>query len=517
MADPTSCEAARPGASPIRRLTRIEYDNTVRDLLGEGAQPARAFPPEEIALGFDNSATARGVTEPLTEQYMLAAEGLAERASNEAAIVPCDPAAMGEASCADRFLRTFGQNAYRRPLDEDEIRSLQGTFDRGRQTGTFQTGVRFVIERILQSPSFLYRVEVGEPSPVEGAAAPLMSWERASRLSYFLWQTMPDRSLFAAAAAGELATRAQVLAQARRMLADPKARPVLAHFAEQWLNLDKLDAVVKDTVQFPAFTRDVPALLKEETHRFVADVVWNRQGGLGMLLTAPYTFVNSKTAPFYGLAAPPGSDFVRVDLDARQRSGIVTQLGFLAFAAKPNQTSPVRRGLFVRNNLMCDPPASPPPDINVKVPEPEPGQTGRERFATHTANVACAGCHRAMDLIGFGFESYDAVGRWRESDAAQRIDASGEVTSSTIGKFVGAVELARKLSESEQVRQCLGKQWFRFAFGREETGDDACTLATLYREIATPDESIQALVLAVTQTDAFLYRRPYAPALEPLP
>jgi hypothetical protein len=302
------------------------------------------------------------------------------------------------------------------------------------------------------------------------------------------------------------------------MLADPKARPVLAKFADQWLALDKVDTVVKDTVQFPEFTRALPALLKEETRQFVADVVWNRGGGLAMLLTAPYSFANQDTAPLYGLPPPPGTDFVRVDLDARQRSGILTQLAFLNFAAKPNQTSPVRRGLFVRTNLMCDPPSSPPPNINVTVPEPQPGQTGRERFAAHTANPACAGCHRDMDPIGFGFEQYDAVGRFRDLDAQQPINASGEVVGSPIGKFVGAIELAQKLSQSAEARECFGKQWFRFAFGREESPEDACALATLYGEIAKDGGSVQSLVLAITQTDTFLYRKPYAaPAAETLP
>ncbi|HMI86405.1 MAG TPA: DUF1592 domain-containing protein [Polyangiaceae bacterium] len=516
--DSTSCSTIHPGASPLRRLTRTEYDNTVRDLLGDTSQPARSFPTEEIALGFDNSATARGVTDALIEHYMLAAEGLAMRASARADLLPCDPAVAGEASCADVFIRSFGPNAYRRPLDADEIRELQTSFDDGRRTGTFQSGVRFVIERVLQSPSFLYRVELGEAGVPASLPAKLTGWERASRLSYFLWQTMPDRSLFAAAAAGELATKEQVLAEARRMLGDPKARPTLAKFADQWLLLDNIDSVVKDTVQFPEFTRALPALLKEETRRFVADVVWDRGGGLTMLLTAPYTFVTRETAPLYGVAPPPGADFVRVDLDKSQRSGIMTQLAFLNFAAKPNQTSPVRRGLFVRTNLMCDPPSSPPPEINVTVPEPQPGQTGRERFAAHTANAACAGCHRDMDPIGFGFEQYDAIGRFRDVDAQRPIDASGEVMGSPIGKFVGAVELARKLSESQEVRQCLGKQWFRFAFGREESPDDDCALAGLYGAVSNDGASIQSLVLAITQTDTFLYRRPYAaPAMENLP
>jgi hypothetical protein len=441
---------------------------------------------------------------------MLAAEGLATRAATRPDMVPCDPAVAGEATCADLFIRAFGQNAYRRPLDADEVRALSATFEEGRRTGTFQTGVRFVIERVLQSAHFLYRVELGEPAAPANAPAKLTSWERASRLSYFLWQTMPDRALFAAAAAGELATKEQILAQARRMLADPKARPTLAKFADQWLALDKIDNVVKDTVQFPEFTRALPALFKEETRRFVADVVWNRGGGLTMLLTAPYTFVNAQTAPLYDLAPPPGADFVRVDLDARRRSGILTQLAFLNFAAKPNQTSPVRRGLFVRTSLMCDPPASPPPDINVTVPEPVPGQTGRERFAAHTASVACAGCHRDMDPIGFGFEQYDAIGRFRDIDAERPIDASGEVFGSPIDKFVGAIELAQKLAKSVEARECLGKQWFRFAFGRAESQDDSCALANLYAEIAKDGGSIQSLVLAITQTDTFLYRKPYA-------
>jgi hypothetical protein len=490
------CGATEP--SPFRRLTRREYDNTVRDLLGDATSPANAFPPDEVVLGFDNSASGRGVTFALAEQYLLAAESIAARATaNLPALLPCDPAVTGESPCSDLFLRQFVSRAYRRPLEPDEIASLQATFDAGRKEGTFANGVERVVERVLEAPSFLYRLELG--------ASTLTSWELASRLSYFLWESMPDDPLFEAAGSGRLASKADVLREARRMLADPKAREVVAHFNDQWLELGKLDWVVKDSITYPNYTPDLPAVLQEETRRFVDDVIWNGQGNLTTLLTASYSFANAHTAPIYGIGPLDGEDLVRVDLDPKQRAGILTQLGFLTFAAKANQTSPVRRGQFVRTQLLCDSLPPPPPNVNTMVPDPVPGQSGRQRFSAHTASPMCSACHSLMDPIGFGFENYDGIGRYREVDGTEPVDASGEVQGNSIGKFSGAVDLANKLAESDDVRRCFAAQWFRFAFGRLEMATDACTLDALHDALTSSGGDVRALVLAMTQTDAFLH------------
>jgi Protein of unknown function (DUF1592)/Protein of unknown function (DUF1588)/Protein of unknown function (DUF1587)/Protein of unknown function (DUF1585)/Protein of unknown function (DUF1595) len=508
----TACGAPALGSSPFRRMTRKEYNNTVRDLLGDATNPATAFPPDEVALGFDNGTSARGVTFALAEQYMLAAEQIAVRAvTHIGTLLPCDPSTTGEASCADLFIRTFASRAYRRPLELEEIASLQHTFDTGRSGGTFAAGIEHVIERVLQAPAFLYRLEFGSVDAASTSPVPLTSFELASRLSYFLWESMPDTALFDAASSGRLSSKADVLAQARRMIADGKARAAVADFNDQWLELGKLDWIVKDSITFPNYQPDLPPIFKEETRTFVDDVIWNGQGDLATLLTAPYSFANARTAPLYGVGPLDGDVLVRVDLDPTKRAGILTQLGFLSAAAKPNQTSPVRRGFFVRTNLLCDTLPPPPPNANAMVPDPTPGQTGRQRFAVHTAIAGCAACHSEMDPIGFGFEHYDDVGQWRDTEGDQPVDDSGEVVGDAIGKFQGVVDLAQKLARSTDVRRCFATEWFRFAFGREVATSDTCSLGALDEALASSGGNVQALLLAITQTDAFLYKAPTSP------
>jgi hypothetical protein len=505
------CSQVQPGASPIRRMTRVEYDRTIADLLGDDSAPAQSFPAEEVALGFDNSATARGVSTVLAEHYLLAAEGVAARAVQSLdALLPCSPSADGEEACARQFLESFGRRAWRRPLDETQVTSLLGTWEAARAEGGFQGGVEAVITRMLQSPRFLYRVEL-EGSAVGPAAVRLDGWEMASRLSYFLWQTMPDDALFEAAANDELAKAEQVRAQAERMLADERARSVLEQFHDQWLRLGDIDTVVKSSTLFPDFGADMPPLMKAAARRFVSDVVWSEGGSADDLLTADWAFADDRLAPFYGVTAPGSDELTKVQLDPTQRSGLLTQLGFLSAAAKANQTSPIKRGVFVRVQLLCEALAPPPPDVDVTVPDPVPGQSARERFAAHTANPTCAACHTKIDPIGFGFEHYDAVGRWQSQDGDAPVDASGEVSGTSIGAFDGAVDLSQALAESDEYRSCVVKQWFRFASGRKEAGADACSIAQVEGRFEESGLAIQALVLAITGSDAFLHRAPIDP------
>lgn len=514
-----------PGPAVVRRMTHLEYDNTIRDLLGTPTTVGDQFPTEEVRLGFDNNATALSVSPDLAEQYLNAAETLATAAvtTNMASLVSCDPTAKGVDVCGQQFIAAFGQRAYRRPLAASDTALLKTVFDAGKATD-FATGVRLVIETILQSPQFLYRVEVGrapaagDPSiPVTDGSAPnptkvvrLDDWEMASRLSYLLWGSMPDDQLFAAAAAGKLSTEVDIASQAQRMLKDPKAHDMVADFHNQWLGLDAISTVEKDPTVFKTFNATIAGLMEQETKMFLDDIVWNENGTLATIFTAPYTFLNGPLAQYYGITGVTGSAFVKTPLDGTQRLGMLTQGGFLSQQAKTNQTSPVHRGKFVREQFLCQQLPPPPPNLQIVPPSLSPTLTTRQRFAQHSAAAACAGCHSLMDPLGLGFETFDGAGLYRATENGQPIDASGQVANADTelaGPFNGAVELEKKLGGSSTVQACVTTQWFRYAYGRSETDADTCSMATLATKFAAGGYKMQDLLAALTQTKAFLYRR----------
>jgi hypothetical protein len=339
----------------------------VRDLLADTSRPSTTFPPDERAFVFDNDATGQSVTRLLAERYMTVAEQLSAGAiSHLPDLTGCDPA-LGEDTCARQFIERFGQRAFRRPLAPDEQQDLLDAFASGLDEGGFDTGVQAVIEVVLQSPEFLYRVEIGDA----GSSAPsprLSSWQLASRLSYLFWGTMPDELLFEAAGTGRLENDRGVASEAERMLADPRARVTLAHFHEEWLGLEKLDHLEKDPSVYPTFSAELGTLFRAETIGFVDSVMWGGDARVETLLAAPYTFMNAKLALFYGVPGLAGSTFRRVDLDPSQRAGLLTQGSLLSSLAKFDQSSPVHRGKFVRERLFCTTLQPPPPNIAVRPP-----------------------------------------------------------------------------------------------------------------------------------------------------
>ena len=503
--------------TPIRRLTRFEYNNTVRDLLGDTTQPANVLPPEEEVAGFSNQAAALTTSDLLIEQYMKVAEDVGARAvQNVDALIPdCSPELDGADSCATQFIDDFGMRAFRRPLTLSEANRYRSLFDSAvndPDLGRFEDGIQMVIEAVLQSPSFLYRAELGEETPIEGDIVPFTSWEMATKLSYMLWNTMPDDELFAAAAADALRTKEQIEDQARRMVDDEKARDLIRNFHTQWLQLGHLDSVTKDTSVYPDFRSSLRALWKEEIERLIEYVILEGDGSLDTLLTANFSFMNEELAAFYGddvLNTVSGNEFQRVQLDPERRAGLLSTAGLMATHANLNQSSPVFRGKFVREQLMCDTLPLPPNDLVIEPPDLDPNKTTKEQFEEIGANPSCAGCHSLMNPIGFIFEHYDGVGQWRDEQNGKPIDAVGDVvlTDDIDGTYDGAVELAEALAESEQVRECVASQWFRFGYNRTVTPEDRCSMDQLVETFAASGYDIKELLVGLTQTNAFLYRR----------
>jgi hypothetical protein len=503
--------------TPIRRLTRFEYNNTVRDLLGDTTNPADVLPPEEEVAGFNNQAAALTSSDLLIEQYMKVAEDVSARAVlNIGSLLPeCDPMLDGNDTCALSFIEDFGKRAFRQPLSQTEVERLKSVFDwavNEPDLGRFEDGIQVVIEATLQSPSFLYRAELGSETPIEGDVVPFTSWEMATKLSYMLWNTMPDGELFAAAEADELRTKDQIAAQANRMLDDDKARDLIRNFHTQWLLLTHLDSVTKDASVYPAFSGSLRPLWTEEIQAFIEHVILEGDGSLQTLLTADYSFMNEELASFYGddvVDSVTGPEFRQVQLDADRRAGFLTSAGLMATHANVNQSSPVFRGKFVREQLMCNTLPLPPNDLVIEPPELDPNKTTKEQFEEIGANPACAGCHTLMNPIGFIFEHYDGVGQWRDQQNGKDIDAVGEVvqTDDIDGEYDGAIELASALAGSTQVQECVSSQWFRFAYNRTVTPEDSCTVEQLNQVFVDSNFNIKALLVALTQTNAFLYRR----------
>ncbi|HUS06627.1 MAG TPA: DUF1592 domain-containing protein [Bryobacteraceae bacterium] len=469
-----------PANGSLRRLTHSQYNNTVRDLLGDNTRRADAFPQEDYVNGFKNQIAAQDISPLLAEAYNTAAERLAKSAflggTDTNHLIPCKPSAAG---CANKFLRSFGLRAFRRPLTDVEFRRYKAVFMKGASGGSgFLSGAQLVIEAMLQSPKFLFRAD--EPRP----------YAIATRLSYFLWDTMPDEALFRAAAAGELSTPAGVNKAIERMIADPRAREAVDEFAAQWLRFDLAQTATKDRALYPEFSPELAIAMTEETKRLISDLVWNDRRFTD-LFTAPYTYLNSDLASLYGIPQPL-NDFDRVPLpDTTERAGILGHGMFLTQTSKPGETSPTVRGYFIREHFFCHQVPDPPPGTNSNLPPltVDRPQTNRDRLTEHLINRSCAGCHSLMDPIGFGFEKFDAIGKRREKQTikffpdrkakdqtpktvALDLDTSGKVLGMANSDFRTPVELGRILANSPGCQECIVKQLFRYAYGRRETDTD---------------------------------------------
>jgi hypothetical protein len=501
---PTVSGPLVPGRAPLRRLTRVEYDNTVLRLLGDPSNPALQFEPDTLADGFTNNADTQNVGTSLAQQYLTAAEALSVTATKDLnKLLGCDPTGA-EAACLRSFIVQFGQRAWRRPLAAAEVDRLAAVYTKGRADFDIPTSTQMVLQTMLLSPAFLYRVELGVPAA--GATTfPLTSWELASRLSYFLEGSMPDDLLLTTAAGDALRTPQQVATSAQRLLS-ASSRPAqdrMAQFFTEWMKLVNIDRLQKDITVFPTFTPALGPLLRQETETFVKKTLFGGPGDLATLLTAPYTYAPPEVATLYG-SAPPAADG-RVNLDPKRRAGLLTQPAILATLAKADTTDPVHRGKFVWEGLFCGSVPAPPTNVNITPPKITPGTTARQRFEEHRAAAACAACHVVMDPIGLTFENYDALGRWRDTENGLAIDASGQLKGTDVdGPFVGAVELAHKLASSPRVATCAVRQLFRFGFGRYDTAEDMPTIETLAAQFQSNQQRFIDLAVAMTQVPAFL-------------
>lgn len=505
------CSVKNPGTAPLRRLSNAEYRHSLNDLFaalpGFTAVVAAAtskLTAEPESLGFRNNAQFLTVQPLLAQDYMAAAEAIASAAAARKELLPCTPVAGSELGCAQSFIAEFGKRAFRRPLSSAEQQRFAAQFQTALSGYGFQAGIEWVVYTVLQSAAFLYRVELGTAEPGAVTARPT-PYETAARLSYLFWQSLPDPELLRAAEAGELTTPALIESQARRLLADPRSARLHQYFAE-WLDLDKTEEMERDPAVFDGLPQNLPELFAEESRHFVEDLLRRDGASLEDLFAAPHTYVNAALAAHYGLPAPSGSGFVRVE--APHASGMLTQ-ATLMVQDKPYRTSIVRRGLKVRTSLLCQNVPAPPDDAELNLEAIAGNLSQRERLEQHLKDPSCAGCHALLDPIGVLFENFDAVGRYRTVDEGGKpVDARTTIVATRdLDGAVGSVrEFGARMAASSEVRDCYVTQTFRFFFGRDVEAADACSLALLRARFEASGYNVRELFVALTQTDAFLYR-----------
>jgi hypothetical protein len=475
-----------PLAAP-RRLSHTEYRNTVRDLFPQFTITDLELVADPTPHGFDNDEVALQPSPLLVNQYNVAAGRIAERVvARQDDILPCPPS-EGSA-CGAQFIAALAPRAYRRPLAASELATLQQVFDTYFAASGFDVALRLTTEVILQSPAFLYKVETIGPDRTPS------QYDVASRLSYLLWTTMPDDTLFGAAAAGQLGTPEQLAAQVDRMLGDPRALEGFMSFTSQWLDLARIDRVSK--LEADGFTGQVRDALREEARRFLEEIIFARNGTVTDLLTSPKAFVSAETAAFYGLPAPAAGQWVEVDLPAA-RKGFLMQAQFLASHGHPNNPSPVLRGLFVLSDLLCVELGSPPAGVDMSIPEGDPNMgptTNRQNYDRATGAELCQTCHSIINPIGFTFERFDTMGRERSDDNGLPIDTSGMVDGVTVADAHALVDW---LASSETVAGCVTHKYMTYALAGGAAAEDECLTRDVAREFEASGGSLRGLMRSI--------------------
>ncbi|MDP6904457.1 MAG: DUF1592 domain-containing protein [Verrucomicrobiota bacterium] len=469
-----------PGQVTVRRLNRSEYNNVIRDLMHLDFKPAKDFPADDSGYGFDNIGDVLSVSPLLLEKYLSAAEKISEQAVAVSSrgkslsstrltefqkqyfkypIVPDNRRRI-----AEDFARAFMRRAYRREVSSEEIKNVlvlaKQAVDDG---GSFEEGVRLAVQAVLVSPHFLFRWELdGAPDNPESVRL-LNEFELAARLSFFLWNSQPDDQLLKYANKGQL--RKNLGKEVERMLKDVKAQSFIESFVGQWLELRNLNVYQPDKKLFPIFTPSLRNDMRRETELLFSHIMRGNHSVLE-LLSADYSFVNEPLASHYGINGVKGKNFRSVSLRGTHRGGILGHASILTITSDPNRTSPVKRGKYVLENILGTPPPAPPPDVPPLSESGKISGTLRDQFMKHRQDPACASCHKLMDPIGFAFENYDAIGRYRTKDNGLPIDAGGKLETGE--SFDNATDLRRILfsQKQEYFARCMTEKMLTYALGR---------------------------------------------------
>lgn len=495
----------QPAPAQMRRLTQEQYLHVVRDLFGEDVVLPSGLEPDVRVDGLEQIGSHLATVSPRgVDQYQTAAEEIARQASaleRRGRWMRCEPSGAGGLACVEQSLRTVGRRAWRRPLTREELAGLMALYQRASVAlGEVSEGLTYALSALLQSPYFLYRIEVGAVG--DDGVRRHTDWEMAERLAFFFWDRGPDDALLDAAARGELTDPALYPGHVDRVIADPRTRGGVRALFTDMLMLESLDELEKDATVFEHFTAEVGAAAREETLSVIEHLVFELDADYRELLTTRTTFLDRKLASIYGVPAPAREGFARFELpESSPRRGILGHVSVLAAQSHASSTSPTLRGIFIRKVLLCGSIPPPPVDVDTSIPEPTPGAvTLRQRVARHLEDPSCAGCHRLMDPLGLGLENFDALGRWREEESGQPIDASGDVNGVPFGD---ATELAYTIAASPDYTACLTRTAYRYATGHQEEPGEAVVLQSVNETFQAEGFRVLPLLRAIALSEGF--------------
>jgi hypothetical protein len=504
-------------SATLHRLTRSELTHSLQDLLGADV-PIGELEPDVNVGGFSSIGASTVAVSPagvgLHEQQVLAATGhvFADAARVQEQFA-CVPETTADTECASRIIAQFGRRAFRRPLTEAEIQRFTAlvTSIGNAEGSNVLVGIRYALAAVLQSPSFLYRVELGAPSEADGGRLKYTDFEMASRLAGMFWDSVPDDALLDAAEAGGLATADGVQAEAERLLADPKAERSIAVFTRELFGLSHLEEAQKDTALFPTWRESLKEAMREELERRVLDMVFVRKGDFLSLYDDTQTFVNDDLAEFYGLPLPGQPGFHPAEFPPEsKRAGLLGAGAVLAGHGLPQRNSPTARGKFVSEMLLCRNIPPPPNNVPPLPPQAGPDVTMRERLAVHRQSAACASCHSMMDPIGFGMEDFDSVGLHRLMEGTSPVDATGTLEGPGLdgSAFNGLAELGAALRRQPVVTPCLISKIYAEALGRRAVQLDRSSIEELSSGFSESQNRLDQLLITLVTSESFRFVEP---------
>lgn len=493
-----SCASEQELSATVRPLTNLQYDNSVAYLLGSTGDVSRNFSADYSAAFFRGVGEVFPVSQLQVENYHNAAKALAAKAvQNPGKTLACSDNAADRA-CVKEFVNAFVFKAMRGLSAQGMEDSLMAIYD----ISPDETGLQIIIETVLQSPNFLYRSEVGQD--IGGGKRHLNAFEVASNLSFLILNSTPDQALLEKARNNALGEKEQVLAAAREMMLNASGSYSARFFSKMF----QTDAVAGVSRLSDDFTPEIAGLMSQEMDMYIKNVMAKDGGTLGALLTGDYTFVNKDLAAFYGMRGVSSATMEKVTVNKDERSGILTQPGFLTLQAMDDSTHPVKRGAFIREVLLCQALAEPPNADEIELPEVDPNLTTRERFAEHSSNAQCASCHSQIDPIGFGFENYDYLGFFRTEENNSPVDASGEVTDiAEEFQFNGAIDLSAQMAQNRAVHDCVALQFTRYALNLVERSQSSCSLIKSKDKFWEKQGKIDELAISFIDSDQFWYRK----------
>jgi hypothetical protein len=498
-------------SSAFARLSHRQWALATQELLHLDSPPdVSGFSPDAATgTGFDNTGDRLEVSDALWFAYQSASETDAAQVAGDAAkLAKITPDALPEDAHerARAFVSSLGKRAFRRPLSDDERDSYVSLFEQAgplfKGRDAFSAGAELTISALLQAPAFIYRVEQGK-RPDEDGVADLTDQEIAARLSFMLWDTLPDAALSERAEAGSLHTPEQIAEEAERMLQSPLATEKLLEFHRQLLELTRYD-----TLHPAGLPADIGSMLRSETEHFVRGALVDHAGGFADLFTSSFSFVNATLAPLYGLSGDFDDAFKRVDLDPNQRAGLLTQLGFLI--SRSGETAPIQRGVFLNRKILC---AMLPPPPAFTIPKSS-GSTRRERIESMTGKGTCGeGCHaRLINPAGFPLESFDDQGRFRSQDNGQPVDTAASYPFNDGARdYAGAIAWSRVIASSQQAHECYVRHWLEFAFERRAGDGDAALVTRIAESSRVDGKSVRELLTLLLQSESVRRRRSEEP------